>query len=109
MLVPHHENVYIPLQNNKKMNKWTELIAGLLLVIVPIWIAFYSQAWEAWNFWSAAGTFFKGGLFWAIVMIGVLFLLLGISDLKENPKRPVQRPSSPAPVAQMAPVTRKKK
>ncbi len=65
------------------MNKWLEILLGLILVIVPIIIAFYSQNWGAWNFWSAAGTVFKGGLFWAIVGIGGLFVLLGISDLKE--------------------------
>ena len=66
------------------MNKWTELLSGVLLIIIPIIIAFYSQTWGAWNFWSAAGVFFKGGLFWFVVMIGALFVLLGISDLKEN-------------------------
>ena len=60
------------------MNKWLELLFGLILLIVPIvlWII---------NFWglgSAALTFFKGGLVWAVIMIGVLFIMLGISDLK---------------------------
>ena len=64
------------------MNKWLELLLGLILVIIPLIIAFYSQNWGIWNFWSAAGTVFKGGLFWAIVGIGALFVLLGISDLK---------------------------
>ena len=64
------------------MNKWAEIIIGLILVIAPIIIAFYSQNWGAWNFWSAAGAFFKGGLFWVVLMVGVLFILLGISDLK---------------------------
>lgn len=64
------------------MNKWSELLLGLILIIVPVIIAWYSQTWGIWNFWSAAGAFFKGGLFWGIVMIGVLFILLGISDLK---------------------------
>ncbi len=66
------------------MNKWLELFLGLILVIVPIVGAFYSQTWGAWNFWSAAGTFFKGGIFWAVIMVGTLFILLGISDLKES-------------------------
>jgi len=65
------------------MNKWVEILLGLILVLVPIVIAFYSQSWGAWNFWSAAGTVFKGGLFWGIIAIGGLFILLGISDLKE--------------------------
>jgi len=64
------------------MNKWSELLLGLILVIVPIVVAFYSQTWGAWNFWAAAGEFFKGGVFWFVTMIGALFILLGISDLK---------------------------
>ena len=64
------------------MNKWVELLLGLILVIGAIVVAFYSQAWGAWNFWSAAGVVFKGGLFWLIAGIGALFILLGISDLK---------------------------
>ena len=64
------------------MNKWSELFLGLILVIGAILAAYYSQSWGAWNFWSAAGEFFKGGLFWLVVMIGALFILLGISDLK---------------------------
>jgi hypothetical protein len=68
------------------MNKWTELLLGLILVIVPIIIAFYSISWTAWgisfNFWTPAWFFLKGGIFWFVFMIGVLFLLLGISDLK---------------------------
>jgi len=66
------------------MNKWLELIVGLILVIVPIVIAWYSGSWsDFWNFRHAAWEFFKGGLFWLIVGIGALFILLGISDLKE--------------------------
>jgi len=68
------------------MNKWTELLLGLILVIAAILIAFYSQNWGAWgvsfNFWTPAWTFLKGGIFWFIVMLGVLFILLGLSDLK---------------------------
>jgi hypothetical protein len=64
------------------MNKWLELLAGLILVVGAIIFAFYSQSWGAWEFWEAAGTVFKGGLFWGIVGIGALFILLGISDLK---------------------------
>lgn len=64
------------------MNKWAELFIGLILIIVAIVVAWFSQAWGIWNFWSAAGVFFKGGLFWAVVMIGALFVMLGISDIK---------------------------
>lgn len=64
------------------MNKWSELLVGLILVVGAILIAYYSQSWGAWNFWNAAGEFFKGGLFWLVTLVGVLFILLGISDLK---------------------------
>ena len=64
------------------MDKWSELLLGLVLVIVPIVVAFYSQTWGRWNFLTPAWTLLKGGLFWMIVMVGVLFILLGISDLK---------------------------
>jgi len=66
------------------MNKWAELLLGLILVIAPILVAWVSQDWGSWNFWNAAGTVFKGGIFWFIVGIGTLFILLGISDLKDS-------------------------
>ena len=66
------------------MNKWLELLAGLILVIGAILVAFYSQGWGAtWNFWGSAWDFLKGGVFWFVLGIGALFILLGISDLKE--------------------------
>lgn len=64
------------------MNKWSELFLGLILVILAVVVAYYSQSWGNWNFWNAAGEFFKGALFWVVIMIGLLFIMLGISDLK---------------------------
>jgi hypothetical protein len=68
------------------MNKWAELFIGLILVICAIAVAFYSQGWTAWginfNFWGPAWEFLKGGVFWFVVMIGFLFILLGISEIK---------------------------
>ncbi|MCW8966716.1 MAG: hypothetical protein OQK82_08550 [Candidatus Pacearchaeota archaeon] len=61
------------------MNKWLELLVGLIFVISPVYV------WMT-NFWGlgeAALTFFKGGLVWFFLMIGLLFLMLGISDLKD--------------------------
>ena len=55
------------------MNKWLELIFGLILVLGGLIVAFYSQAWVwlgvSWNFWHAAWIFLKGGVFWFVVMI----------------------------------------
>ena len=61
------------------MNKWIELLLGLILVIVAIY------AWGV-NFWgmgTASLEVLKGGIVWAVLGIGALFILLGISDLKE--------------------------
>lgn len=60
------------------MNKWLELLLGLILVIVPIVLAV--MVWESW--WPQALSFLIGGVFWFVVGLGALFILLGISDLK---------------------------
>jgi TRAP-type C4-dicarboxylate transport system permease small subunit len=66
------------------MNKWVELLFGLILIIVAIVVAWYSPMWwgDFWNFRHAAWEVLKGGVFWFVVMVGALFILLGISDLK---------------------------
>ena len=70
------------------MNKWTELFSGLILVVGMILLAWMSSAYS-WtlfgkdlNILNAAWVFLKGGIFWLVFMIGVLFILLGISDIK---------------------------
>jgi hypothetical protein len=60
------------------MNKWIELLLGLILVIVPICLA--TIVWPSW--WEASLAVLKGGIFWGLVGLGGLFILLGISDLK---------------------------
>ena len=60
------------------MNKWLELLIGLILVIVPIYLG--AITWPSW--WASAYVVLKGGLFWGIVGLGALFVLLGISDIK---------------------------
>jgi hypothetical protein len=71
------------------MNKWTEILVGLILVIGTIVIAWFSGPGGPWtagvvnfNFWHAGWEFLKGGVFWLVLMVGTLFVLLGISDLK---------------------------
>jgi len=61
------------------MNKWSELFIGLILIIVSVYVwmmNFYGMG-------TAALEFLKGGIVWFVIMIGLLFLMLGISDLKE--------------------------
>lgn len=66
------------------MNKWLELIVGLVLLIAAILIWGYSPAWGSfWDFGTAAWEVLKGGIIWFVIMIGLLFIMLGISDLKD--------------------------
>jgi len=61
------------------MDKWSEIFVGLVLVIVAVYV------WMS-NFWgmgAAALTFFKGGVIWFVILVGLLFLMLGISDLRD--------------------------
>jgi hypothetical protein len=60
------------------MNKWLELLVGLILVIVPFVLA--TIVWPSW--WNASLVVLQGTIFWALVGLGALFILLGISDLK---------------------------
>jgi len=66
------------------MNKWLEILVGLVLVVASVLVWAYSPGWGAfWNFGTAAWEFLKGGLIWLVILVGLLFLMLGISDLKE--------------------------
>ncbi len=66
------------------MNKWSEIFIGLILIVGAVLVWGYSYQWgDFWNFGVAAWEFFKGGLLWFVIMIGLLLLMLGISDLKE--------------------------
>ena len=66
------------------MNKWIEILLGLILINGVILFTWYSVGWGSfWNFRHAAWEFLKGGAVWFALLIGLLFLMLGISDLKE--------------------------
>ena len=65
------------------MNKWIELLFGLILLIGAVLVWFYTSGLEVWNFGTASWEFLKGGIMWGVIMLGLLFILLGISDLKE--------------------------
>ena len=61
------------------MNKWLELLVGLILILIPIYLWITNVI----GFGTAALEFLKGGVIWFFILIGLLFVLLGISDLKE--------------------------
>lgn len=64
------------------MNKWIELLLGLVLVIVGVLLWAYTTGRGFWDFGTAAWELVKGGVVWMVIGIGALFILLGISDLK---------------------------
>lgn len=59
------------------MNKWLEILLGLIFIIAPIAVALSYANW-----WSAAISFLQGAVLWFVLLIGLLFVMLGISDLK---------------------------
>ena len=64
------------------MNKWAELFVGLVFLIAAVVLWILTLGLGVWDFGTAAWEFLKGGIVWFIIMIGLLFILLGISDLK---------------------------
>ncbi|MFH1801669.1 MAG: hypothetical protein ABH804_02440 [archaeon] len=64
------------------MNKWVEISAGLILLLGAIIISFYSLDWGFWNFGTAAWEVLKGSIIWIIALLGFIFIILGINDLK---------------------------
>lgn len=65
------------------MNKWLEILFGLILVAGSIYVAWgiNNPFWQ--GFGSAAIQFLQGGIVWFVILIGLLFLMLGISDLRD--------------------------
>ena len=59
------------------MNKGLTILLGLILLIAPILVGFYYPTWGI-----AAIQLIKGGIIIGVALLGLLFLLLGISELK---------------------------
>ncbi len=70
------------------MDKWFELILGLILLTGVILIGWASSAYswvlfgKDFNFLHAAWVFFKGGIFWFVAMVALFLIILGINDLR---------------------------
>jgi hypothetical protein len=58
------------------MNKWLELLLGLILLIAPIVVALQYASWGL-----ATLQFIKGGVIVVVALIGLMFIMLGISDI----------------------------
>jgi len=63
------------------MNKWLELIVGLVLVIVPVlWvlnlIIVNNVAWS-----MVLLTIVISGILFGVILLGLMFIMLGIGDI----------------------------
>jgi hypothetical protein len=71
------------------MNKWLELFLGLILFVGAIVIGWASSAfsWTIFgkdlNFLHAAWLLLKGSAWWIVLILGLLFIILSINDMKE--------------------------
>ena len=61
------------------MNKFLQILIGLILLLIPIYTWITNWA----DFGTAATLFLKGGLVWMFLLIGAMFLIIGLSDLKD--------------------------
>lgn len=61
------------------MNKWLQLLIGLVLVLVPIWTAITFPGWG-----QAVIDLIQGGLVIGVALIGLVLIVLGISSMKDN-------------------------
>lgn len=62
------------------MNKWLEILLGLILVVVPIALVFPGMPFSSWGY--AALTVLKGAIVWILILVGLLLIILGINDLR---------------------------
>ena len=69
---------------NYTMNKWFEIFFGLILLVGIVLFTWASPNWgDFWNFRHAAWELLKGSFVWIVTLVGALFIILGINDLKD--------------------------
>ena len=70
------------------MNKWSELVIGLILLLGIILVAGLSSIYgwtvfgKSLDFLHAGWVVLKGALFWGIFFAGLLLVILGLNDLR---------------------------
>lgn len=63
------------------MNKWLEIFIGLVFIIVPVILVLPGMRLESWGI--ATAEFLKGAVTCGAILIGLLLIILGISELRE--------------------------
>lgn len=61
------------------MNKFIEILVGLIFLIIPVYVWIVNL----WGFGNAALVVLKGGIMWGLLLVGLLLLVIGISELRE--------------------------
>ena len=56
-----------------------KIILGILLIFVALWL---SITYNQYGWWTATLNLIKGGIVILVVLIGLVLLLVGFSDLK---------------------------
>lgn len=62
------------------MNKWFELILGLILLVGVVALILPGMPLQSWG--TSALIVLKGGLAWIIAIVGLILIILGISEIK---------------------------
>ncbi|MBI2663330.1 hypothetical protein HYX15_02240 [Candidatus Woesearchaeota archaeon] len=57
-----------------------KLVFGLVLIVLPIYLVLAVDFFRSWG--AAALIIIKGGILLFVIFLGLIFLLLGFSDLK---------------------------
>jgi len=61
------------------MNKYLQILAGLILLVASI----YAWGINFLGLGTAAINFLKGGIIWLVLLIGLILIGTGISELNE--------------------------
>ncbi len=55
-----------------------KVVLGIIIILIPI----YLFVGNVWGLWSATWALIKGGVALLVLLIGLIFVLIGFSDLK---------------------------
>jgi len=62
------------------MNKWLKILIGLIILTGTILLVFPNMPLSSWG--RAAWILVKGGITLIAILVGIVLIVLGISDLK---------------------------
>ncbi len=63
------------------MDKALKIILGLILVVVPLYLVLPGMPLAGWG--AAAWELIKGAITIVVILVGLILIILGISELKD--------------------------